>query len=524
MRVNLPVTNNEFPFPEGEMLVSTTDLSSHITYCNQAFVRVSGYTSDELVGKPHNVIRHPDMPPEAFRDMWATIQSGLPWSAVVKNRRKNGDHYWVVANVTPLVENNQPVGYMSVRTKPSLAQVEQAEALYAAMLGEQQVGALKTTLLQGHVVHGGWLQVIARRFRLSARSTTGFVLLALGGSAMVLGAAASGAGMLSWMAAGLATVLASYFALVWIQRRMVKPVEQAVRVANRMAAGDLTQRSSLHRTDAVGQLFVALNQLNVNLQAMVLDVRSESARIDTSSHEIAAGSLDLSGRTEHQASSLEQTAASVEQITATVKLSADNAAKASELSGEASRVATRGGQAVAEVVQTMEGIRDASDKIAEITSVIDGIAFQTNILALNAAVEAARAGEHGRGFAVVASEVRTLAQRSASAAKEIKLLIHDSAARVGSGTALVRNAGATMVDVISAVRQVNDLIEGISVASSQQAAGILQVNAAVAQLDTVTQQNAAMVEESAASAQQLKQQAQALSQAVQIFKLADQIA
>lgn len=217
MRVNLPVTNNEFPFPEGEMLVSTTDLSSHITYCNQAFVRVSGYTRDELVGQPHNIIRHPDMPPEAFRDMWATIRSGLPWSAVVKNRRKNGDHYWVVANVTPLVENNQPVGYMSVRTKPSSAQVEQAEALYAAMQGQQQVGAAKPTLLQGRVVHGGWLQVIARRFKLSARSTTGFVLLALGGLAMVLGAAASGAGMLSWLAAGLTTVLASFSALVWIQ-------------------------------------------------------------------------------------------------------------------------------------------------------------------------------------------------------------------------------------------------------------------------------------------------------------------
>jgi aerotaxis receptor len=524
MRENLPISQNEYAFPDGEMLVSTTDLKSNITYCNHAFIQVSGYAKDELLGQPHNLVRHPDMPEEAYRDMWKTIQSGLPWSAIVKNRRKNGDHYWVVANVTPLVERNQPVGYMSVRTKPTPEQIRLAQALYGEMRAERAQGTKRTTLNRGVVERVDLPHAIARRLRLGMSSRIQTGILALAGLSLALGAAASGGGWMVWLGAAAGVGSAGLGFGWWIHRTMTGPIKAAVRAANRMAAGDLSQRITTDRSDEAGMLFQALNQLNVNLQAMVRDVRCEAERIDTSSNEIAVGSMDLSGRTESQASSLEQTAASVEEITATVKLSADNSTKASAFARDATQVATRGGIAVAEVVRTMESIRDASRKIVDITAVIDGIAFQTNILALNAAVEAARAGEQGRGFAVVASEVRSLAQRSANAAKEIKTLIVDAANRVESGTALVENAGATMNEVISAVRQVNDLIEGISVASSEQAAGILQVNAAVVQLDTVTQQNAAMVEESAASAQQLKQQAEALTQAVQIFKLAGQSA
>ena len=504
------------------MLVSTTDLTSRITYCNPAFIRVSGYAKEDLLGQPHNLVRHPDMPEEAYRDMWKTIQSGVPWSAVVKNRRKNGDHYWVVANVTPLVEGNKPVGYMSVRTKPTSEQILQAAKIYSDMQEEKHRGVQLTTLDHGRTRRNGLNQSARRLLAMGFAGRIQLAVLLLVGLSFVLGGSVSGSAGNGWVAAVTAAVFAGAIVGWWIQRTVTNPIKTAVNIANRMAAGDLSQRVTEGGSDDARHLFQALSQLNVNLQAMVLDVRSEAERIDISSGEIAGGSLDLSGRTESQASSLEQTAASVEEITATVKLSADNSTKASALAGEATKVATLGGRAVAEVVRTMEGIRNASRKISDITSVIDGIAFQTNILALNAAVEAARAGEQGRGFAVVASEVRSLAQRSANAAKEIKTLIGDSAARVESGTVLVENAGSTMNDVISAVRQVNELIEGISVASSEQAAGILQVNAAVVQLDTVTQQNAAMVEESAATAQQLKQQAESLTQAVQVFKLAAQ--
>ncbi len=524
MRTNLPVTPNEYVFPDREMLVSTTDLKGRITYCNPAFIRVSGYEKEDLLGKAHNIVRHPDMPEEAYRDMWKTIQSGLPWSAMVKNRRKNGDFYWVVANVTPLVEANQAVGYMSVRVKPTREQVLAAEALYSKMRAEKAAGRVTTVLNRGSIEHAGRWFAVGRSVRraMTDGPSLGLLLVAVLASGFATGAANAHAGLPGWAGALGGTLAVVWMVAWWVKRGIAVPMASAITSANRIAAGDLTQLVATQRSDQTGLLVRALNQLNVNLQAMVADVRREAERIDLASGEIAAGNLDLSSRTESQASSLEQTAASIEQITATVKLSADNSGQARALANNASVVAARGNQAMGEVVATMDGIRGSSRKISDIIGVIDGIAFQTNILALNAAVEAARAGEHGRGFAVVASEVRSLAQRSATAAKEIKTLIGESVDRVESGMSLVENAGITMSDVMTAVRDVGVLIEGISVASSQQATGILEVNSAVAQLDTVTQQNAAMVEESAASAQQLKQQAQALTQAVQIFKLTGQ--
>ncbi|RBA25680.1 methyl-accepting chemotaxis protein [Herminiimonas fonticola] len=305
----------------------------------------------------------------------------------------------------------------------------------------------------------------------------------------------------------------------FITRAITRPLNQAVTVAQTVAAGDLTSRIEITSKDETGQLLQALKDMNESLVGIVTEVRGGTATIATASNEIASGNLDLSSRTEQQASSLEETASSMEELTSTVKQNAENARQANSLSLSASEVAVKGGAVVGQVVETMNGINESARKIADIISVIDGIAFQTNILALNAAVEAARAGEQGRGFAVVATEVRNLAQRSAAAAKEIKLLIDDSVGRVDVGSKLVAQAGATMTEVVSSVKRVTDIVTEITAASQEQSSGIEQVNEAIVQMDEVTQQNAALVEQAAAAAASLKEQAAKLERTVDVFKI-----
>jgi methyl-accepting chemotaxis protein len=318
---------------------------------------------------------------------------------------------------------------------------------------------------------------------------------------------------------GIATILGATVA-VMVTRSITVPIEQAVAVARRVADGDLTSTIEVTRGDETGKLLQSLSDMNANLQKIVGEVRSGTDTIATASSQIAAGNMDLSSRTEQQAGSLEETASSMEQLAATVKQNADNAKQANQLAMTASDIAVRGGAVVAEVVGTMGSINEASRKIVDIIAVIDGIAFQTNILALNAAVEAARAGEQGRGFAVVASEVRNLAQRSATAAKEIKGLIDASVTQVDLGQHLVQQAGSTMTELVSSVQRVTDIMGEISSANHEQEAGIAQINLAVTDMDVVTQQNAALVEEAAAAASSLQEQAVQLADAVSVFKLA----
>ncbi|RTD94443.1 HAMP domain-containing protein [Variovorax atrisoli] len=306
---------------------------------------------------------------------------------------------------------------------------------------------------------------------------------------------------------------------LWIARIVSRPLEEAVKVAQSVAGGDLTSRIEARTTDETGQLLEALKGMNESLVKIVSEVRTGTDTIATASSQIASGNQDLSSRTEEQASSLEQTAASMEELTSTVKQNADNARQANQLAVSASEVAVKGGSVVSQVVDTMGSINASSKKIVDIIGVIDGIAFQTNILALNAAVEAARAGEQGRGFAVVASEVRSLAQRSAAAAKEIKTLIGDSVEKVEEGSKQVEEAGRTMEEIVGSVKRVTDIMGEITAASQEQTSGIEQINQAITQMDQVTQQNAALVEEASAAAQSLQEQAGSLVKSVSIFKL-----
>ena len=320
----------------------------------------------------------------------------------------------------------------------------------------------------------------------------------------------------------LVAVVAVAVALAAITVRTITgPVAAAVKVSEALARGDLTQRISAQGKDELGLLMNSLGRTVGQLNGIVRQIKTASDAVGTAAQEIGQGHADLSSRTEQQASSLEETAASMEEMTATVSQNAENARKASKRASEAAAVAERGGQAVAMVVSTMEGISESSKKIADIIGVIDGIAFQTNILALNAAVEAARAGEQGRGFAVVASEVRSLAQRSAAAAKEIRQLISDSVGRIDEGSKQVEHAGETMAEIVGTVKRVNKRIAEISAASQEQSQSLAQVSDTVQQLEKVTQQNAAMVEEATAASASLEEQATALTRAVGSFKLAD---
>ena len=523
MRLNMPVTQKETILNEGMTIVSTTDLQGNINYVNQYFIEVSGFSESELLGAPQNILRHPDMPAEAFADLWRTIQSGMPWTGMVKNRCKNGDYYWVLANITPVIENGRPVGYMSVRTKPTREQVAEAAALYQGFKDGNQA---KLAFRNGRIVGQG---LGARLKALSQPSLSqGMAVNAIFfcvSMAVLAGAvwnidSDTHAATRGWLIAlaAMASVIMLVFC-AYLHNSVVQPLSEAVMVARKMAGGDLTGVIDKVRDDDMGQLMAALRQTNINLHSIIGDVRANFEDIRVTTAEIATGNMDLSSRTESQASSLEQTAASMEELTSTVQSSADHVATANDLAVQASAVAAKGGAIVTEVVSTMDEISGSSRKILDIIGLIDGIAFQTNILALNAAVEAARAGEHGRGFAVVAGEVRSLAQRSATAAKEVKHLIDHSIATVNAGTVLTSNAGATMREVIASVARVTEVMDEISSTTREQNQGIGQVNQAVIHMDGITQQNAALVEQAAAAATNLAQRTDSVAKSMFVFKL-----
>jgi aerotaxis receptor len=518
MRVNMPVTDREVVLSDSFSIVSTTDLQGNITYANPYFVEVSGYPEHELLGAPQNILRHPDMPVEAFADLWTTIQSGRPWTGLVKNRNKSGDFYWVLANVTPVYENGQAVAYMSVRTKPDHEQVKAAEQVYKEI---REGNPRKLRVLDGGIVRSGWMAAFTR-IGLVARMQMSLMLALI--VFVLLGLLALLPNLLTWGAAaelglmGIGLLNLGYIAFS-LHRRVLTPLKDLTHAACIMAGGDLTPEIASAGQDELGQLQNALRQTNINLRGIIRDVRNNFESIGLATEEIASGNMDLSNRTETQASALEETAATMEEIASTVQLSAQQTAQANGVAIEASNNANKSGEIVQKVVITMHDINTASKKIADIIGLIDGIAFQTNILALNAAVEAARAGEQGRGFAVVASEVRSLAGRSAAAAKDIKALIDTSLSRVEAGTVLSEQAGGAMQQVIESTGRVTRIMGEMRDSTREQSTGIAQVSEAVSQLDSVTQQNAALVEEAAAAAANLSEQTKRINDAVAVFKV-----
>lgn len=730
MKINMPVTNNEVFMKKGEILVSRTDLNGRITYANDTFISISGFTRDELIGSDHSIIRHPEMPSAIYKQLWESIQQGRPWLGYIKNRTKSGDFYWVETNIIPKFKNGELHEFLSVRYAMKREELPKTEGLYKdlndnkASLTLSPIQTLIKYFSESSVVkkvsYGlgslfipiAWimyqLALVQDYVLMSA-----FAALSLWGSALIIklsvdvnSALESGVYALYCMADGryknklnlsrndqfgdllrgihVAQVNMSFqladsrqildnafrlnqaldgaqsavmvadaqFEIIYVnpsaykifkqgeqdfrkdlpgfdvekvvgqsidvfhknphhQRQLLEnltgsfksevliggrnmtvkanavfndsgdrvgyviewedntnmikfmkdvdtvinaavngdfneriaeqsregydliiaksinklmetcsiSLNEVIRVLGAMATGDLTEKITSDYSGAFGQLRDDSNTTVAKLKEMINEIILTCYTIQTAAQEIASGNNDLSHRTEEQAASIEQTAASMEELTSTVQANTQSAKHASQLAIDSSAIATKGVNDVHEMVVTMEAINQSSHKIGDIISVIDDIAFQTNILALNAAVEAARAGESGKGFAVVAVEVRNLAQRSAKAAGEIKELIQDSVNKVQGGTYLVSQAGITMNEIVTAINGVTTIMTEIADASAEQSVGISQVNQAISQMDNVTQQNAALVEQASAAAESMEEQVQNLSLVVGYFKV-----
>ena len=509
MRSNIPVTQKEYLLNEKTTLLSTTNTQSHITYANSAFIDASGFGERQLMGEPHNIIRHPDMPPAAFADMWFTLQQGDSWTGMVKNRRHNGDHYWVRANVTPVWHNEQLTGYISVRTVPARQEIEQSEQLYQKINNNNFKGH---RLFKGIIIRRGVLACLSAFKWLSIRQRVNYAI----GASLFLAMGIIFLAVNLVIQAG-AFILLFLLLAIYLKYQICHPVKQILSQMQKVVAGRKPDSIHLDRVDELGMMMRLVNQAGLNLNSLVDVVSTQIAGIQEISTRVSQEGSALHKRSEETSANLQQTAAAIEEIGSAVQQTADTAAQTMTMADRTSANASEGGDFMKQTIGMMQSISRDNGQIVDIIGVIDSIAFQTNILALNAAVEAARAGESGRGFAVVAAEVRNLAQHSASAAKEIASLIEKNVANVNAGVRMVEQTETHLTGMIDDVFQMSTMIKEIGLATREQTQALELINDSISRIGTMTDNNATMVESVRDAAGNLSGRSSRLQQAVHVF-------
>ncbi|MEH0885038.1 PAS domain-containing methyl-accepting chemotaxis protein [Enterobacter sp. UNJFSC 003] len=509
MRRNTPVTQNEYLLNDGSTLMSTTNTHSHITYANSAFIEASGYKEEHLLGEPHNVIRHPDMPTEAFGDMWFTLQQGESWTGLVKNRRQNGDHYWVRANVTPVYQKDTLTGYISVRNIPTREEIDASEKLYEKVRNNE---LKQHRFYKGLVIRRGLFSFTSLFKRLSTgkRINLGIAIAALLSFALCI--------LLTNRIIQSGGLMLLFIALAfYLHGQITRPVKSIVRQMQRVVSGRKTHSTHFNRVDDIGLMMRLVNQSGLNLNSLVDDVGTQISGIGTISQQVAKEGAALQARSEETAGDLQQTASAVEEIASAVQQTAETAKEATHMADRTRASAHSGEAMMKQTIGMMQSVSQDNSQIVDIIAVIDRIAFQTNILALNAAVEAARAGEAGRGFAVVAAEVRHLAQHSATAAKEIKTLIEKNVSSVNAGVEMVEQTETQLAVMIDNVLQVSSLIKEIGHATQEQTQALTLINASISRIGVMTHNNTGMVDNVTQAANHLTQRTTRLQQAIAVF-------
>lgn len=509
MKNNTPVTQHEYTLNDNAILMSTTDAQSHITYANSAFITASGFNETQLTGQPHNIIRHPDMPSAAFADMWYTLQQGDSWTGIIKNRCRNGDHYWVRANVTPVWHNEKLTGYISVRTVPSHDEVEKSESLYKRITNNKLKGF---SLFKGIVIRRGKMALLSVFKWLPVNQRINYSLAII----MLLILALIFSPFNPFIQAG-GTLFLFILLSIYLKSQITDPVKLLLSQMKKVVSGRKLVPQHPDRVDEIGLLMRLVNQSGLNLSSLIDDVSTQIAGIRAINLRVSQETTALHTRSGEASADLQQTAVAIEEISSAVQQTAESVYLTMDIADKASNSAIQSNDTMQKTIDMMHTISADNSQIVDIIGVIDRIAFQTNILALNASVEAARAGDAGRGFSVVAAEVRNLALHSASAAKEIKTLIEKNVTNVNTGVTMVEQTEAHLSKMVTDVIKMSSMINEIGIATKEQTLALELINDSVARIGTMTGNNTEMVDNVTNATTELTRRSSRLQQAIQVF-------